>query len=139
MIGLKKIRTFRLEDRIKLFDKQNEQYSQRKQCELLTINRSSLYYSFRGISERDQKMMNLLDEQYTKTPFYGVLRMREYLKSLGYIVGKEHVRTLLRKMGLEAIYTKPNLSKPHPKHKIYPYLLKGQSVHIELAAFKHSG
>lgn len=72
--------------------------------------------------------MNLLDEQYTKTPFYGVLRMTQFLKSIGYAVGKDHVRTLLRKMGLSAVFAKPNLSKPHPAHKVYPYLLRAVTI-----------
>lgn len=69
-------------------------------------------------------MMDLLDAQYTETPFYGVNKMTEFLRRQGYAVGRDHVRTLLRKMGLEAVYAKPNLSKPHPEHVVYPYLLK---------------
>jgi putative transposase len=95
---------------------------------LLDINRSRLYYKPAGISERDREMMNLLDKQHTKTPFYGVIKMRKYLSDEGFVVGKEHVRTLLRKMGLEAIFAKPNLSKPHSEHKIYPYLLKDVEI-----------
>jgi len=68
--------------------------------------------------------MNLLDEQYTKTPFYGVRKMTEFLRGKEYDVGRDHVRTLLRRMGLEAIFAKPNLSKPRPQHRIYPYLLR---------------
>jgi len=72
--------------------------------------------------------MNLLDIQYTKTPFYGVRKMTAYLRSLGYPVGKCHVRTLLRKMGLEAIFPKKNLSVPHPQHAVYPYLLQDMEI-----------
>lgn len=72
--------------------------------------------------------MNLLDMQYTKTPFYGVRRMTVSLQMQGYEVGRDHVRTLLRGMGLEAIYPKRNLSKPHPQHQVYPYLLKDIAV-----------
>lgn len=72
--------------------------------------------------------MNLLDEQYTKRPFWGVRNMTTYLRSLGYSVGKDHVRTLLRKMGLVAVFAKPNLSKPNKQHRIYPYLLKDLEV-----------
>ena len=97
----------------------------RRQCRLLGIARSTLYYEAAGISERDCDMMNLLDEQYTKTPYYGVLRMTATLRASGWEVGKCHVRTLLRSMGLEAVFAKPNTSKPHPEHKIYPYLLTG--------------
>lgn len=111
-----------------LIDIKNKSYSLRKQCELLGINRSTLYYKQTELSERDQIMMNLLDIQYTKTPFYGVRKMKKYLCDEGYKVGKDHVRTLLRSMGLCAVYAKPNTSKPHPEHIVYPYLLKGVDV-----------
>ena len=73
-------------------------------------------------------MMRLLDEQYMKTPFYGVRNMTTYLREAGYTVGKDHVRTLLRTMGLSAIFPKPNLSRPHPENRIYPYLLRDLDV-----------
>jgi putative transposase len=73
-------------------------------------------------------LMNLLDIQWTKTPFYGVRNMTTYLRSLGYTVGKCHVRTLLRDLGLEAIFPKKNLSQPHPFHEIYPYLLRDVAI-----------
>jgi len=72
--------------------------------------------------------MNFLDQQYTKTPFWGVRNMTKHLHILGYKVGRDHVRTLLRKMGLEAVFAKPNLSKPSAAHKIYPYLLRDITV-----------
>ena len=68
--------------------------------------------------------MNLLDQQYTKTPFYGVKRMTAYLRQLGYQVGEKRVRRLLRQMGLDAIYQHPNTSKPNSEHQVYPYLLR---------------
>lgn len=68
--------------------------------------------------------MNLLDAQYTRTPFWGVRNMTTYLRSLGYMVGKCHVRTLLRSMGLMAIFPKRNLSRSNPQHAVYPYLLR---------------
>jgi putative transposase len=73
-------------------------------------------------------MMKLLDVQYMKTPFYGVRNMTTYLREAGYTVGKDHVRTLLRTMGLSAIFPKPNLSRPHPENRIYPYLLRDIDV-----------
>ena len=79
-------------------------------------------------SPRDIVLMNLLDTQYTQTPFYGVLKMTEYLNRQGYEDGKCHVRTLLRTMGLNAVYAKKNTSKPHPEHKIYPYLLSDTMI-----------
>ena len=87
-----------------------------------------MYYQPVGTSQGDMLFMNLLDAQYTRTPFWGVRNMTTYLRSQGYQVGKDHVRTLLRRMGLEAIFAKPNLSKPHPQHKIYPYLLKDVDI-----------
>ena len=73
-------------------------------------------------------LMNLLDEQYTKTPFYGVQKMTVYLNEQGHLVNVKRVRRLLRKMGLEAVYPKPNLSKANPEHKKFPYLLKGLEI-----------
>lgn len=72
--------------------------------------------------------MRLLDEQYTRTPCYGVLKMTAYLRDLGYCVNPKRVRRLLRQMGLEAIYQKPNTSEPNPEHIIYPYLLRGLTI-----------
>lgn len=111
-----------------LIDRESSRYSLRKQCGLLGINWSTLHYKPVGINSRDKEIMNLLDEQHTKTPFYGVRKMREFLKIKGYIVGKDHVRTLLRKMGLEAVFAKPNTSKPCQENKIYPYLLRDTEI-----------
>jgi len=72
--------------------------------------------------------MSLLDEQYMKTPFYGVRNMTLAMRAQGVTVGKDHVRTLLRKMGLTAIFPKPNLSKPHPENRVYPYLLRDMEI-----------
>ena len=100
----------------------------RRQCELLGVNRSSLYYVARGESEYNRLLMNELDEQYTKTPFYGVIKMTEHLRNLGHPVNEKRVRRLLRQMGLEAIYPKPNVSRAHLEHKVYPYLLRGVKI-----------
>ena len=72
--------------------------------------------------------MSLIDEQFTKTPFYGVPRMTAYLKRLGHPVGEKRVRRLMRRMGLQAIHPKPKTSRRHPQHKIYPYLLRDVEV-----------
>jgi len=119
---IKKIRTFSLKERLKLFEKSDRQYSMLKQCALLGINRTTLYYKPVGINNMDCEMMNLLYEQYTKAPFCGVSMMREFLRSKEYEVGKEHFQSLLRKMGFEAIYPRMNLSKPRIEHKVYPYV-----------------
>jgi putative transposase len=72
--------------------------------------------------------MRLLDEQYTRTPYYGIRRMTVWLQSLGQEVNHKRVARLLRQMGLETIYPKPRLSRPDAEHKIYPYLLRGVAI-----------
>jgi putative transposase len=72
--------------------------------------------------------MRLIDEQYLNTPFYGARRFAEWLKRKGFKVSRRRVRTLMRVMGLEAIYRKPRTTKPNPEHKIYPYLLRGLAI-----------
>lgn len=99
-----------------------------RQCELLGLARSTLYYQPRGIGEKDLELMRRIDEQFTKTPFYGSRRIREWLRSVGYEVSRKKVIRLMRMMGLQAIYPKPKLSRPGKNHRIYPYLLKGVKV-----------
>jgi putative transposase len=78
--------------------------------------------------ESDVFLMNLLDKQYTKTPFYGVRRMQQCLRRKGYIVNHKRIRRVMRKMGLETIYPKSHLSRRAPNHRIYPYLLRGMNI-----------
>jgi putative transposase len=92
------------------------------------VSRSSLYYLARPENSENLALMRLLDEQYTATPFYGVRKMTEVLRARGFLVGPKRVRRLLRVMGLQAIYQRPNLSRPAPGHRIYPYLLRGVVV-----------
>ena len=106
----------------------NESISVRRQCELIGISRASLYYEPGEESAYNLLLMRLLDEQYTRTPFYGVLKMTAWLREQGYQVNEKRVRRLLRLMGLEAIYPKPRLSMVTPGHQIYPYLLRGAKV-----------
>jgi putative transposase len=101
-----------------------------KQCELLQISRSSWYYEATGESELNLKLMRLIDEQFLEAPYYGARQMARYLRRQGYWVNRKRVRRLMQKMGLMAIYQKPNTSKPHPEHEIFPYLLRG----IDIAA-----
>lgn len=114
--------------RQRLLDRNDERFSLRQQCDLLGLNRSSVYYQPRGESTEDLQLMRLLDEQYTKTPFYGVKRMTAYLRAKDYCVNPKRVRRLLRVMGLEALYPKPNTSKVNPEHVVYPYLLRGMAI-----------
>ena len=107
----------------------NDQITIQRQCELVGLGRSMWYYQPQPESPEDVRLMRLMDEQYLKTPFYGVLRMTEWLKkTLKERVNPKRVRRLLRKMGLMAIYPKRNLSKPAPGHEIYPYLLRGLEI-----------
>jgi putative transposase len=99
-----------------------------RQCHLLSINRSSVYYKPRPILPEDLEMMKLIDEQYMKTPVFGSRSMRDHLNGQGYKVNRKRVQRLMRLMGFEAIYPKPKISKPHPEHRIYPYLLKGLDI-----------
>ncbi len=99
-----------------------------RQCELLGLARSTYYYQPLPPSELNLVLMRLIDEQYTKTPFYGVPRMTAWLRKQGYQINHKRVERLMRLMGLEAVYPKRSLSIPSKEHKIYPYLLRGVNV-----------
>ena len=99
-----------------------------RQSKILELSRSSLYYKAVPVNVRDLEIMNLIDKIHLKYPFYGSRSIRDELKDQGYEIGRGHVSTLMKKMGIEAIYRKPRLSKPHPGHKIYPYLLRGVEI-----------
>ena len=99
-----------------------------QQAKLLRLSRGSIYYQPRPTSEHDLRLMRKLDKLYTELPFAGARMLRDLLKLDGEKVGRKHVSTLMKKMGIEALYRKPNTSKKHPGHKIYPYLLR----HLEV-------
>jgi putative transposase len=99
-----------------------------RQCRLLEIGRSSYYYQAVPVSQADVDLMRVIDEIHLKYPFYGSRKVRDELKARGFKVGRGHVRTLMRKMGIEALYQKPRLSEPHPGNKIYPYLLRNMEI-----------
>lgn len=99
-----------------------------RQCRLLDISRSGLYYQPKGISEEDLTLMKLIDRQYLATPFYGARKIAAWLKSQGHRVNRKRIRRLMRIMGLKAIYRRPRTSKPAPGHKVYPYLLSGMKI-----------
>jgi putative transposase len=128
LIGLKKNLPFSVRVRREFVEADNEHISVARQCQLLGLNRTGIYYRGRSESVEDGKLMRLIDEQYTITPFYGYRRMSVHLQNLGFRVNHKRVRRLMRKLGLEAIYPKPNLSKPGKDHLTYPYLLKGVAV-----------
>ena len=102
--------------------------STRRQCELLGVHRSGLYYQPVGESKENLRLMRLLDEQYTRTPFYGSRRMTAWLGTQGYAVNRKRVWRLMTLLGLEAVYPKPQLSQPGEGHRLYPYLLAGATV-----------
>ncbi len=99
-----------------------------RQCKLLNISRSSVYYRPVGESAETLDLMRKIDELFTAYPFYGSRQMKRALAHSGVMVGRHRVRRLMRLMGLAAIYQKPNTSDPHPEHRIYPYLLNGLSI-----------
>ena len=126
--GLKKNQGGSLEHKRHLIEPEHPEVTIAEQCDLLGLARSSYYYQPLGETEENLHLMRLLDEQYTKTPFYGILRMTAWLRTQGYHVNEKRVARLLRLMGLEAIYPKPHLSVPDPNAHRYPYLLKGLSI-----------
>jgi putative transposase len=111
-----------------LIEPDHPQLSIVRQCELLDLARSSYYYEPVPISEEDLLLMRLLDEQYTRTPFYGLRKLVVFLAEQGYAVDRKRVRRLMQLMGLETIYPKPHLSLPGEQSIRYPYLLRGMSI-----------
>jgi putative transposase len=100
----------------------------RRQCDLLGLARSSYYYSSHRDDSYNLQVMNLIDEQFTRTPFYGVERITAWLHRQGEEVNRKRVRRLMRLMGLEAVYPKPRLSLSNQAHKTYPYLLRNLTI-----------
>jgi len=111
-----------------VIDRRHPSLSIVRQCTLLDISRSGLYYQPKGITEEDLALMKLIDRQYLLTPFYGARKIAAWLKSQDYTVNRKRVRRLMRFMRLKAIYRRPRTSKPGPGHKIYPYLLGGMKI-----------
>jgi len=99
-----------------------------RQCELLHISRSAFYYEAAGENPFNLMVMTLLDRLYLESPAYGARQMRRRLRRLGVFVSRKRVSRLMRLMGLTAIYQKPNTSRPHPEHRIYPYLLRDVAI-----------
>jgi putative transposase len=99
-----------------------------KQAEVLEISRSTVYYEPRPISDEDLWLMRRIDELHLNYPFAGSRMLRGMLWQQGLEVGRRHIKTLMKKMGIEAIYRRPNASKPAPGHRIYPYLLRGMAI-----------
>jgi putative transposase len=110
--------------RLSLVDRSDPDLSIAAQCRLLKVARSTLYYKAASVSSDDLVLMRWLDEQFLRTPFYGSRRMVAVMRRDGLVVNRKRVRRLMRVMGLEAIYQKPNTSEGHPAHKKYAYLLR---------------
>jgi len=115
-------------DRLSLVDRADPRLSIVAQCRLLKVARSTLYYRPAAVSADDLQVMRQLDEQYLVTPFYGARRMVAVLRRAGFAVNRKRVRRLMQVMGIEAIYQKPNTSRRHPEHKVYPYLLRSLAI-----------
>jgi putative transposase len=99
-----------------------------RQAKALNISRSAVYYQPRPVSAEDLKIMRGIDELHLDYPFAGSRMLRDLLGREGVSIGRRHVVTLMKRMGIEAIYRRPNTSKPAPGHKIYPYLLRNLKI-----------
>ncbi len=99
-----------------------------RQAQLVGISRGSVYYKPKAIDTVDLDLMRHIDELHLEHPFMGARMLRDQLNRKGFVVGRKHVSTLMKRMGVEALYKKPNTSKKHPGHKIYPYLLRDLAI-----------
>jgi putative transposase len=99
-----------------------------QQCRILELARSTAYYQPRPVSDADLALMRCIDELHLEYPFAGARLLRDILNREGHKIGRKHVATLMDRMGIEAIYRKPNTSKRHPAHPIYPYLLRNLTI-----------
>ena len=98
------------------------------QAKVLSISRGTAYYQPKPVSPRDQMLMNRIDRLHLELPFAGARMLRDLLRQEGHKVGRKHVSTLMKRMGVEALYRKPRTTKRHPEHKVYPYLLRNLAV-----------
>jgi putative transposase len=99
-----------------------------RQAELLGISRGSVYYALRPVPESDLKLMRRIDELHLEHPFMGARRLRDLLNREGFQVGRRHVSTLMERMGIKALYPRPDTSRRHPAHPVHPYLLRGLTI-----------
>lgn len=113
-----------------MIEPNHEKLSIARQCELIGLNRTSYYRCDKGATETAEnlELMRLIDEEYTRHPFYGSRKLRDYLCRKGHDVNRKRVRRLMRKMGLKSLAPTPNTSKPNVQHKVYPYLLNGLDI-----------
>src|SRR6185437_7935381 len=99
-----------------------------RQCQILSLARSTAYYQPQEISEADLVLMRRIDDLHLEYPFAGSRMLRDILRREGYSIGRKHVGTLMKKVGIEALYKKPNTSRRHPEHGVYPYLLRNMEI-----------
>ena len=111
-----------------MIEPKHPQLSVARQCALLELPRSSFYRQSKPETERNLTLMRVIDETYLAYPFFGSRQMRDWLRLQGYCVNRKRVQRLMRLLGLETIYRKPSLSRPHPTYQVYPYLLRGLVV-----------
>lgn len=111
-----------------MIDRHHPRLSISRQCQLVSVSRSSFYYEPQPERPENLDLMRWIDEQFLKTPYYGSRQMVRLMRRQGMRVGRHRVRRLMRRMGLSAIYQAPKTSKPHPEHRVYPYLLRGVTI-----------
>jgi putative transposase len=99
-----------------------------RQCEMIGLSKTAYYYHKRPMNLEMKKLLDVVDEIYTKTPFYGTRKIRKELRNRGYEAGRKRIRRLMNLLGVEAIYPKRRLSVPNKEHRKYPYLMRGVSV-----------
>ena len=104
-----------------------------RQCQLLALSRSTAYYQPTPVSSADLALMRRIDELHLASPFAGARMLRDLLRREGLRIGRKRVRTVMARMGIEALYRKPNTSQRHPAHRVYPYLLR----HLEITRSNH--
>lgn len=121
------------EDRRSLLDNDHPLLSIRQQCKILDINRSSIYYEPKTLDATTLALMRIVDEVYTQYPFFGTRQMVSYLNARGQAVGRSKIRSIYERLGLRSLSPGPHISKPHPEHKVYPYLLRD----IEITSQNH--
>jgi len=115
-------------ERREMIRKDNTDLSLTRQCKLLKISRSSIYYTPVGMNAETLKLMHEIDRVFTKYPFFGSRQIAAYLPQSGFSAGRHRVRRLMGIMGLQAVYKGPSTSKKHPEHRIYPYLLRKLAI-----------
>lgn len=124
MTGSKKNLKLSTEEKVLLLEKDHKKLALTRQCELLGLARSTAYYKPMEIGEKEQKLLNLADEIFTAHPYYGKRRLSVVLKQKGYFVGVKMAASLMKILGLEAIYPRKKTTIPNKAHKVYPYLLR---------------